>query len=167
MWLWKLSSGIVVIVIGLTVWYRLSGNSLSDLQLYLHSSKAQGHILRTWEEVSDGGRGQLHWICGVEYEFTLANGKKFSEKSYEAPEWVKQNFRDISYPYPIEVEYLPDDPTISRIGGDIGDTVLEWMWKQLGLSVLFLFAFLLPGVMLVKLASIDWKKRQDAIPHQL
>ncbi len=157
MWLGKLALGIILIAIGVGFWYSLSGNSIDDLRLFFFSKSAKGKILRAWEEISKGDRDQLHLVYGIEYEFAVPSGEKILAKTLEAPAWMKEHYQQIAYPYSAEIDYLPDNPQISRIAGDIGDSVLTWFWNEMGVGVMFLFAFLLPGVVLIKLAFLDVK----------
>ena len=59
---------------------------------------------------------------------------------------------EIKDPYPIEVEYLPDNPLVSRIKGYGEDTVRNWLWHNVVLGSLAFLVIASPGIILLKSA---------------
>jgi len=105
--------GLVLIAGCLWFWVYLLGNPIDELALIRHGVTVQGVIT----DVSSS------------YEFRLPNGRK-----------VKGETGAISYymsGFGVEVEYLPDDPAVSRIKGDGCSTLTEWLWLNVGLFILF------------------------------
>ncbi len=49
----------------------------------------------------------------------------------------------------IEVEYLPDNLTVSRINGTGSPTVTDWLWRKVGLGGLALTLFLSPWAAII------------------
>jgi len=113
--------GLLLLTGGLWFWLYLLGNPLNELALIRRGVTAKGVITDV----------------GASYEFRLPNGQMIKGETgvitYYPPE------------YNIEVEYRPDDPSVSRIKGDGCSTVREWLWRNVGLLILFFS----PGVGLI------------------
>jgi hypothetical protein len=77
-------------------------------------------------------------------------GREFKNRTRAGTGRLKPKFQDLTQPVPIEVEYLPENPAVSRIKGDGSPTVLDWLWRKLGLGGLLLALFLAPGCMMLR-----------------
>jgi hypothetical protein len=130
--------GLALIAGSLWLWIYLLGNPINELALIRRGVTAKGFIT----DPSDS----------YDYEFRLPNGQMVEGKTGEIAYYMPG--------YVIEVEYLPDNPAVSRIKGDGCSTVTEWIWSNVGLLILFLS----PGVGL-----IFWRFRRkpegSALPH--
>jgi hypothetical protein len=75
---------------------------------------------------------------------------------------LKEKFRDLQRPYPIEVEYLPNNPSVSRIKGDGSASITDWLWRKAGLGSLLLALFVSPGIILLRNGIRDLKMLRTA-----
>jgi hypothetical protein len=129
--------GLLLLAGSLWFWLNLLGNPINELALIRRGVTAKGVI-------KDAGDS--------DYEFRLPNGQMVEGKTGEIAYYMPG--------YVIEVEYLPDNPAVSRVKGDGCSTVTEWIWSNVGLLILFFS----PGVGL-----IFWRFRRkpegSALPH--
>jgi hypothetical protein len=131
-------------------WYYLVGNPLDELALIRGAQVAAGFIVDTWEDVEDGDEGGTHWFHGVTYTYRTPDGREFTQSIKNGSGRLKDELQDLQQPYPIEVEYLPDNPTVSRIKGNGCDSITEWLWRKVGLGSLILTLFVSPGIVLLR-----------------
>ncbi len=115
--------GLLLLTGGLWFCLYLLGNPMNELALIRRGVTAKGVI----KDVADDS----------DYEFRLPNGQMVEGKTGEIAYYMPG--------YVIEVEYLPDNPAVSRIKGDGCSTVTEWIWSNVGLLILFFS----PGVGLI------------------
>lgn len=142
--------GLLLIIGACCFWYSIVGNPLNELALIRRGQIAPGHIVDTWEDVGEDDEGGDHWLHGATYTYRLPDGREFTQETLAGSGRLKEEFRNLEEPYPVEVEYLPDNPSVSRIKGDGSDTVTDWLWRKLGLGSLLLFMFLSPGITLLR-----------------
>lgn len=148
----KVSLGMVCILGACLLWYLLVGNPLHELALIQRGQTVPGFVVDAWEDVEDRYGGQSHaWIHSVTYTYKLPDGREFTETA-DGSGRLK---RGLSLPYPIEVEYLPDKPTVSRIKGTGNDSIQSWLLRNVGLGGLLLALFCSFGI------SIVWKGVRD------
>ncbi len=103
----------------------------NELLLITNSKTIQGYISNPEQqseevEQNDGRTtGQRNFFT-FEYTFTLPNGRVI--KSYWEENGSLSKYLDRSKnPYNIEVEYLPDNPEVSRVRGmDSPESIYEW-----------------------------------------
>jgi len=110
----------------------MDGNPLNELVLIRHSSIMPGFIAG-WDVLDEEG-DTVEWTYGNRYTYTLPDGRNVTStiRDYRGlPE-------ELPYlggrPYPIEVEYLSDHPSVSRIRGSGCQTVTEWLWRRIGVG---------------------------------
>jgi hypothetical protein len=142
--------GVVVFVGGCWFWYYLVGNPLQELALIQRAQIAPGFIVETWEVVGDDDMGRAHWLHGAKYTYRLPDGREFTQTTKESPGRLKKEFLNLKKPYSIEVQYLPENPTVSRIKGEGSDNILDWAWRKAGLGTLILVILLSPGFVLLR-----------------
>jgi hypothetical protein len=141
--------GVLFVVGGAWLWYILVGNPFHDLALICRGETVPGYITDTWEDAESGDEGGTLWFHGVEYDYTLPDGREFTQTS-SGDGRLKDELRDLRQPYPIEVEYLPDDPDVSRIKGNGSPTIFDWVWRKAGLGSLLLAMFVAPGISVMR-----------------
>ena len=134
------------------LWYGLCGNPLNELALIRRGQTTVGFITDTWEDVEEHDSGKLMWFHGGTYTYFLPDGRKFVQETEEGSGRLKPELHNLAYPYPIEVEYLPDKPTISRIKGSGHNSTLSWLVLKAGLGGLLLILFSVPGIGLLRSA---------------
>lgn len=140
--------GLLLIIGAFMFWFYLVGNPIDELYLILNAKTASGFITNTWEDVEDGDDGRTHWNNEISYKFTLPNGTVYNNV-FNGYDQLPEELKDISQPYPIEVEYLSNNPQVSRIKGTGHSTVFEWLWREIGFGGLLLIMFVSPGFVLV------------------
>ena len=137
--------GVMFLVGGPWLLFMLSGSPLDELALIQSSKVTPGFIVDTWEDYDDADYGETLWHHGAIYEYRVPDGRDFKGVSKGSGR-LKDEFAHLTEPYPIEVEYLPDNPDISRIKGDGCQTVPEFLWRKIGLGTLLLLIFVGVGV---------------------
>lgn len=116
-------------------WNYLFGNPLEELALINRGQTARGFIIETSEDILDSDQGSK-WVSQRTYNYRLPDGREFAGKTGDIPGQLKGEIKE---PYAIEVEYLPDNPVVSRIKGYGNDTVRSWMWHNV-VSVAWYFS---------------------------
>lgn len=146
-------------------WYQLMGNPLAELALIRRAHTAPGFIVDTWEDVEDAGEGGAQWFHAAVYTYRLPDGREYKERTPERKGRLREQFREFEEPYPIEVEYLPENPAVSRIKGYGCQSVGEWLWRKAGLGSLLLAVFLGGGVILLRDGIREIKKSRASREH--
>ena len=150
--------GAIWIVGAFCFWLYLVGNPLDELALIQRGQTVPGFIVDTWEDAESGDEGGTQWFHAAVYKYRLPDGREFTRRTKDNSGRLKDEFRDLKQPYPIQVEYLPDAPNISRIKGDGHDTIWGWLLYKVGLGTLLLALFLSPGIIMVRNTLRDSKR---------
>jgi len=150
--------GIVWTLVGCYCWYLLVGNPLHDLVLILNGRAIPGFIVDTWEDVDETDYGRTIWYHGAVYTYLLPDGREFTKKTPERKGRLKPEFLDLHEPYPVEVEYLQHNPTVSRIKGEGSTTLFDWLWRKAGLGFLLLALFVSPGIFVLKNGIVAFRQ---------
>lgn len=162
--------GILVVVLAVLFWLYLVGNPIHEFALIQKGQTVTGSIVDTWEDAESGDRGGAQWTHAAIYTYQLPDGRKFTAHTKHNSGRLKDEFRDLKQPYPIEVEYLADNPEVSRIKGDGCQSIFEWLWRTVGLGGLLLALFISPGYVLLRHAIRDIKRVRAGLPpmpHEL
>jgi len=147
-----LASGLIVTGLACFWLYTAIGGAWQELMLMRHHETCSGFIVDVWEDVDEADSGQLLWYSGATYTYSLPDGQQFTGTTSGSGR-LKSEFWDLpEEPYPIEVEYLADNPTVSRIKGEGPDTILGWLRTEVGY-----YAFL-PLILLVIGLYLLWKE---------
>lgn len=145
-----ISWGVLFMVGGAWLWYIMVDNPFDDLALICRAETVPGFIIDTWEEVDTGDEGGTYWSHGATYKYTLPDGNEVTQNTGFSSGRLKDELRDLEQPYPIEVEYLPDSPDVSRIKGSGSPTIFDWVWRKAGLGSLLLAMFVAPGISVLR-----------------
>ena len=148
--------GIVALIVAFWYWHYLAGNPFDDLALIRRGHTAQGFIVDTWEDAVDGEEGQTHWYHGAIYKYRLPEGREFTQRTKDKSGRLETELRDLAQPFPVEVEYLPDNPAVSRIKGEGSPNLFDWLWRKAVLGSLLLALFLAPGFTMLRSAVRDF-----------
>ena len=108
----------------------------------------QGFIIETWEDVEDSESGGNIWYYGLTYTYQLPDGRELEGK-LNGDGKLKSEFKNV--PYPIEVTYLVDNPTVSRITKELPDSTLRLIRDQI-----FPYGFISAGFLFIGF-YILWK----------
>jgi hypothetical protein len=158
--------GVVFCVGALWFWHYLVGNPFDELELIRRGHTVPGFIVDTWEEVESGDEGGTHWLHGALYTYRMPDGQEFTQRTKESSGRLKPELQDLTQPVPIEVEYLPDNPAVSRIKGDGSPNLFDWLWRKIGLGTLLLALFLAPGLGMLRTAIRDFKQHKRTLKQQ-
>ena len=151
--------GILYTVVVLAIWWHIAGNPIVELNLILSAKDlTNGFIVDAWEDISEGDEGGSSWTHSYHYEYQTPDGKKFDG----AEQGNGRIAIDLKHPHPIEVEYLPDDPTVSRIKGSGNADIGEWLWRKIGLGGILLIMFIAPGFIVIRNGINDIKKNKNS-----
>lgn len=153
-----------MVVAAMWFWLHLVGNPIHELVLIQQGQSVLGSIVDTSEDVESGDEGGMHWTHAAIYTYRLPDGRKFTARTKDKSGRLKDQFRDLKQPYPIEVEYLPHNPAVSRIKGDGCQSVFEWLWRTVGLGGLLLAVLLSPAYLVLWHAIRDIKRARAGLP---
>ena len=140
--------GVLLIIGGPWFLLQVVGNPLDELALIQRSKVVPGAIVDAWEDYDDTDYGDTIWHHAGIYEYRLPDGRDFKGVSTGSGR-LPDECEDLTQPYPVEVEYLPDNPNVSRIKGVGCQSVTEWLWRKVGIGGLVLVALVGGGVYMV------------------
>ena len=126
-----LAFGLIVTGLACFWLYTAIGDAWQELMLMQHHETCSGFIVDVWEDVDEADSGEDLWYSYATYTYSLTDGQQFTQTTGGRGR-LKSEFGDLSEPYPIEVEYLADNPTVSRIKGEGPDTILGWLRTEVG-----------------------------------
>lgn len=156
--------GILMVVAAILFWLYAVGNPIHEFALIQKGQTVAGSIVDTWEDAESGDEGGTQWTHAAIYTYRLPDGREFTAHTKDNSGRLKDEFRDLKQPYPIEVEYLADNPEVSRIKGDGCQSVFEWLWRTVGLGGLLLLLFISPGYVVLRNAIRDIKRVSAGLP---
>jgi len=121
---WKIVIAILVLLgIGSSFSYAIVSASWYKHLLMQRGETTPGYVIEAWEDHEPAERGAGFWHHGATYTYQLPDGREFRGK-LEGEGRLKPEFRFLRQPYPVEVAYLPDNPTVSCIAADLPDNAL-------------------------------------------
>jgi hypothetical protein len=125
--------GLAIPIVGVWIWYAASDNPVNEYLLITKSKTTNGFITKADEqddivETNDGRSSEQVFYYYYEYKF-LVNGKAFISYGNEDGTLPDDLTNLAEKSFPIEVEYLPENPQISRVKGMPSGhtTVYEWL----------------------------------------
>jgi len=144
--------GVVLLIGGCWFWCWEGGNPLHELALIRRAQIATGVLVDTYEHEQEDDRGHVYYSDVGIYSYRLPDGREFKTSARVPTGQLKEQQ---------EVEYLPDNPEVSRIKGDGCNSVTEFLWRKVGFGSLFLVICISPGIYLVKQAFSENTKSHD------
>lgn len=147
--------GIIWIIIAIIFWWHIAENPFDELNLILRAKITDGFIVDADEDILEGDRGESSWIHYYYYKYQIPDGRKF--KGVERGSG--RISIDLDQPHPIQFEYLPDNPDVSRINGSGSSDVWEWLWRKIGFGGLLLIMVISPGLVVMRNGIIDIRKK--------
>ena len=148
--------GIIWILVAVAFWWHIVENPIDELNLILNARVTNGFIIDAWEDISEGDEGGSSWTHSYYYEYQIPDGHKFRGEENGSGRITI----DLEKPYPIEVEYLPNDSEISRIKGSGNSDVGEWLLNKVGFGGLALILVIAPGFFVIRNGINDIKKNK-------
>ena len=155
-------AGLFLILVACWFWWYLVGNPLHELALIRSAHAVSGFVVDTWEEPQDTDYG-TRWLHGATYKYYV-NGHEFLNTA-EGSGRLRIEFLELTEPYPVEVEYLPNKPEISRIKGDGSKSISEWLWRKVGFGGILLVAFLSIGFTIILNTIKTYKNSKILSPN--
>ncbi|MCJ7663518.1 MAG: DUF3592 domain-containing protein [Desulfobacterales bacterium] len=145
--------GVVLIIGGCWFWYHeAGGNPLHELALIRRAQITTGSLVDTYEHEQEDYRGHVYYSDVGIYSYRLPDGREFKTSTRVPTGQLKEQQ---------EVEYLPNNPEVSRIKGDGCNSVTEFLWRKVGVGSLFLAICITPGIFLVRQAFSENTKNRD------
>lgn len=144
----RMAGAVWLVVWCLFLWHE-AGNPLNELALIRHGSTVPGFITDTWEDADAGDQGGTHWYHGAAYTYRLPDGREFTAATHGNGR-LREELQGLEEPYAVEVEYLHNDPSVSRVKGGGCQTVTEWAWRKVGLGGLLLILLAAPGIAMLR-----------------
>ena len=137
--------GLLFLAGGFWFWLYTVGNPISELALIRRGVTTQGFISSFRTKVEDAGPSKMADFRYATYTFQLPDGRTFRGEADDHRATLPD---DLSR---IEVEYLPDDPTVNRIKGSSSSclTVTDWLLRKVCVGGLLLAIVLSPGATII------------------
>ena len=117
----SLLAGIAIPSVYLWLWYTFYPNTINEYLLITHKTVvANGFIVKAeqiedYVETNNDRTIEKTINFTFEYNFTLPTGKTITSFGSEVGPLPDHLVNVETTPYPVEVEYLPNDPTINRV----------------------------------------------------
>ncbi len=132
-------------------WFVLhyAGNPFQEIALIQRGETTTGNLVDSFEIETAGSHDRIG-VCdrGV-YSYRLSDGREFKTFTDVPTGQLKELEK---------VEYLPDNPAVSRIKGDGCQTITEFLWRKVGLGGILFVAFLSIGFTVIRKAINEFKR---------
>lgn len=133
--------GMAFIIGGVLFWYHIAGNPLNEIALIQRAKVATCILVDTYEDEHENEHGHVYVSDVGIYAFRLPDGREFKTLNRVPSGQLEEQ---------LEVEYLPDNPSVNRIKGDGCQSVVEWLWRKIGVGGLFLLICITPGFLVLQ-----------------
>ncbi len=148
--------GISIPIIAFLIWLVSSSSPINDFLLITKSSTAKGNITKAKEgtdvvEENDGRTSRQVYFYDYDYSFSLPSGKVIETYGSE-PGQLPDYLTNLEEPYKVEVEYLVNNPKVSRVKGmDSNDTsVLQWIRHRMIFQTIVFLLFCYWGFTIIR-----------------
>ncbi len=149
--------GVLLMLGAFWFWWHLAGNPFEEFALIRSAQTVSGFIIDTWEEPGETDYGETRWSHSVTYKYCVPSGREFMGNS-KGRGRLSQELSDLTEPYPVEIEYLPNKPKVSRIKGGGCQSITEWLWRKIGIGGILLVVFLSIGFSIIQNAINEFKR---------
>lgn len=147
----EFSLGVVLIIVGVWFVFSLQPNPINEYLLIIQGEVVKGKVLRVYTDV-DPESGST--AC-IEYSYKWGK-KKYT--SYTSD--ITLSFAELLEPKDsIFVELLERSPEKSRIKGTGVQTLFEWIWRRIILTLVLLIMFSSPGFFVLKKSLCNEKSK--------
>lgn len=151
--------GALWVVVACGLWGHWFAWPPNDLRLMREGVATTGHVLETHEDLDMGDDRRLHASHAFRYAFRLPTGQEVEAETRNRNGRLPPELRASQGWPPIEVEYLPSDPSVSRILGEGAQHIGEWGCNT-ALALIALALLLWPGVVVVRSGVNDEIERR-------
>jgi hypothetical protein len=146
--------GICLIIIAIWYAYYSGGKIFDELALIRHSNITPGSLVDTQKSESEDSYGNVAVDYGAVYIFHTNNGEEF--KSYS----------DDTNDQKVEIEYLPENPSVNRVKGYGCTSVQDWIWRKIVVGGVILAFLLSPGFIVIKKGIKEIKITKKEIQNE-
>jgi CheY-like chemotaxis protein len=108
--------GLLAVAAAIWFWFSIEGNPIHELALIRESKIVTGSIIHTAENETDTDV----------YSYRLPDRREFIASTSGDGKLIDK-LPELTEPDPIEIEYLADNPEVSRIKGTGCQSVFEWL----------------------------------------
>ncbi len=133
--------GMALIIGGVLFWYHIAGNPLDEIKLIQRAKVATCILVDAYDDEHEDDRGHIHLSNVGIYTFRLPDGREFKTLTRVPSGQLEEK---------LEVEYLPDNPSVNRIKGGGCQSVVEWLWRKIGVGGLVLLTCITPGFLVLR-----------------
>ncbi len=142
--------------------YNAISRELVEGTLILEGQTVPGLIIETWREVTstDDETNSIVYDHVAKYKYRVPDGREFTKDTFISNKLRKKIANESVWPYPIEVQYLPSDPTVSVIKGE-GHSIVGWLFGELGILIIFLCILSIPGILWVRRVETPKEKQSN------
>lgn len=143
--------------------YNAISKELVRGTLILEGQTVPGFIIETWREVAatDDETNRIVYDHVAKYKYRVPDGREFIEDTFISNKLRKKIANEGVWPYPIEVQFLPSDPTVSVIKGE-GHSIAGWIFGELGILIIFLCILSIPGILWVRRVETPKEKQKNS-----
>ena len=150
-------------------WLFSTYNPIDDFRLITDSSIAKGKIISAKNEsgdieIADNGRTSEQSYYDYTYSFVLTDGKTMRSTGSERgnmPEYLI----DSDMPVSVDVEYLSDNPVVSRVKGmsNHETTVLQWIRHNMVLPTIIILVLCYCGYISLRNGLKEYKLQKAKV----
>jgi hypothetical protein len=150
----------IVCLLGACYWgFNTVRRDLDTLDLIKNGQTVPGFIVETWKELTETNdeTNQEYYSQVAKYTYQLPDGHDFTNEVFISRELRRKIITKNALPYPVEVKYLSDNPTVSCIKSE-EMSVLGWT-VNLGVGLV------IPG--LLGALSIGWISKKEKAKEEI
>lgn len=144
--------GVIYILVAWWLCFSSIDNPFHELALIRRAHIVEGYLVDTHEDERADYRDNVYSSDIGVYKYQLPDGREFKTISKRPTGKLRAKRK---------IEYLPDNPAVSRIKGDGCRSIVEWLWRKLLLGVFLLAIISSPGIVLISNAIRDMKRIRD------
>lgn len=142
--------GVICLIIAIWFWLSQVGNPFDELALIRKAQTTYGVLVDSFDIESAGSNDRIAILDRGIYAFNVG-GQEF--KTFIDVPMGELNERE-------EVEYLPDNPEVNRIKGEGCQSVVEWLWRKMGIGGVILLMLCSIGFVMLRGAIFEFKCKQ-------
>lgn len=147
-----LAIGLIVPILFIIIWLWSSSGPFQELKLIISSDVVDGKIIDAVEgsdviELYEGRKSEQVFYYDYEYVYRISDNVLRHARGSEKGR-LPDSLSSIDLPAHVEVEYIPDDPSVSRVRGmkSNSTTIFEWIRRRMVLpGFIFIFICFLCG----------------------
>ena len=133
--------------IAVVLWLFLDGfkDSMAEAALMQRGERTWGLVVAASEEMERAESGAKLWYYDVSYRYQLPTGEVLDQRANGSGR-LPSALQNLTSPRPVQVIYLPDNPSVSQIVCSHEPKAETWLVRKSVGGLLFLGLFLTPGI---------------------